>query len=131
MHLHPDYEAVRSQLLNMDPIPSFDDVVHSVMVEETRLYTLSSSHPGSTDIVLAVNSLCSLDPLLPVLHSSPQLDYLFFFCYVSDKGMRRLTVQNFSNGNNNIHNIALLRDLVVFLHHLMLLMSRSSQLLSS
>ena len=53
MRLRPDFESVRSQLLNRDPIPSFDDVVHSVISEETRLSTLSTFRPSTVDTVLA------------------------------------------------------------------------------
>ena len=53
MRLRPDFESVRSQLLNRDPIPSFDDVVRSVISEETRLSTLSTSRSSTVDTVLA------------------------------------------------------------------------------
>lgn len=41
MRLHPDFEVVHSQLLNQDPLPSFNDVIHKVITEETHLITLS------------------------------------------------------------------------------------------
>lgn len=41
MHFHPDFEAVQSQLLNPNLLPSFDDVVHFVIVEGTHLSVLS------------------------------------------------------------------------------------------
>ena len=53
MRLRPDFEFVRSQLLNRDPIPSFDDVVRSVLSKETRLSTLSTSRSSTIDTVLA------------------------------------------------------------------------------
>ena len=52
MRLRPDFESVRSQLLNRDPSPSFDDVVRSVISEETRLSTLSTSRSSTVDTVL-------------------------------------------------------------------------------
>ncbi|KAH7686098.1 Zinc finger CCHC-type protein [Dioscorea alata] len=55
MRLRSDFEAVRSQLLNRDPLTSFDDVIRSVIAEETRLNTLSL-RLIPTDTVLAVTS---------------------------------------------------------------------------
>ncbi|KAH7655630.1 hypothetical protein IHE45_18G025100 [Dioscorea alata] len=57
MRLYLDFEAVRSQVLNRDPLPSFDDVIRSVIAKETHLNTLSPM-VISTDTVLAMTSPC-------------------------------------------------------------------------
>ncbi|KAH7679310.1 Zinc finger CCHC-type protein, partial [Dioscorea alata] len=54
-HIQQHFEAVHSQLLNRDPLPSFDDVIRSVIAEETRLSTLSP-RLVPTDTVLVVTS---------------------------------------------------------------------------
>ena len=37
MRLQPAFEPIRVQIVNQDPVPSFDTVVALVIAEETRL----------------------------------------------------------------------------------------------
>ncbi|XP_039146892.1 uncharacterized protein LOC120284166 [Dioscorea cayenensis subsp. rotundata] len=83
MHLHPDFEAIRSQLLNRDPLPSYDDVIRSVIAEETSLSTLSP-RLLPTDTVLAVTSphvtKVSSAPPSPVSSTSIRSSVICHYC---------------------------------------------------
>ena len=55
MRLQSTFEPARGQILNHDPVPSFDIVVSIVISEETWMWSQSTSYSSTPETVLAAH----------------------------------------------------------------------------
>lgn len=109
LHFRPDFEAVSCWLINQDPLPSFDDVVHSVIIEETRLSTLSPWLIPTNTVLIVISPHSSREPSSPSVQpasASPSFSKSFIIChYFKHPGY--LKSQYLHDSNNSHHSLIL------------------------
>ena len=71
MRLRPVFEPARSQIMNRDPIPSFDTVVSMMIVEETRMRSPAVLLPSPSAAVLAAHQSTTAPCSVPASRPSP------------------------------------------------------------